>query len=368
MVFRFVGDKLASLTATYSEAASSNLATDIVPIALSAVTLFISVYGALVIAGKIQQPFTDFMMKAGKILLIAAVCLNAANYMAWVADAVTGLESGLVTALRAPGTPAGATSTYEQLDKSIGKAMDLVGKCFDNSAKKSLWTETGQVIGWNIAGLIIAVGIVIFFLVGGATIVATKFLLAIMIGIGPLFVLALMFPATAGFFDRWLGQTLTYVFTIVLVTVVMSLGITIFDTIINDTALTDDGALFKAVQILFVSLILAFVTKQINGLAAGIAGGASMAALTLRDVAGIATSPAKAATSAGKMANPTSSRLDPNTGKQVEASRAEHMRKGRTALNPAYNRAVKEHRKDNATSSSWGRGSNKVEKAPEGKS
>ena len=343
MIFRFVGDKLAALTNTYSEVASSSLATAIKPIALTSVTLFISVYGALVIAGKIQQPFTDFMVKAAKILIIAAVCLNAANYIAWVADAVNGLESGLVTALKAPGTPAGASSTYEQLDKSIGHAMDLVSQCFSKADEKNILTEAGPLIGWFFCGIIIAIGILIFFLVGGAIIIATKFLLAIMIGIGPLFILALMFPATAGFFDRWLGQTLTYVFTIVLVAVVMSLGVSVFDSIINDAGvLADDSALFKAVQILFVSLILAFVTMQVTSLAGGIAGGISMAALTLRDVAGIATNPAKAMTGAGRMANPITSRLDPKTGHQTSSSRLEHMAMGRSVFspNPAYRTAV----------------------------
>ena len=344
MIFRFVGDSLSSLTDAYSEAASSSLAGAIAPLAMSGVTLFIAVYGALVIAGKIQQPFQDFMVKAAKIIIVGAVALNAGNYMSWVGEAVTGLESGLVTALRPPGVPAGASSTYEQLDMSIGKANELVEKCFDEAGKKNVFTEAGPLLGFIVAGLTIGVGIVIFFLVGGAIIVATKFLLAIMIAIGPLFILAIMFPATAGFFDRWLGQTLTYVFTIVLVAVVMSLGISIFDRLVASVVIDDSHALFVAIQILFVSLILAWVTMQIGGLASGISGGASMAALTLRQVAGIAVAPAKAATSGARMLNPISNRLDPRSGLQTSSSRLEHFAQGRSMLspNPAYRNAVME--------------------------
>src|SRR5688572_9579886 len=146
MIFRFVGDSLSSLTDAYSEAASSSLAGAIAPLAMSGVTLFIAVYGALVIAGKIQQPFQDFMVKAAKIIIVGAIALNAGNYMNWVGNAVTGLESGLVTALRPPGVPAGASSTYEQLDMSIGKANELVDKCFDEAGKKNVLTEAGPLL------------------------------------------------------------------------------------------------------------------------------------------------------------------------------------------------------------------------------
>ncbi len=352
-IFRFVGDSLANLTNGYSEAASSQLAGAIGTIAITAVTMFIAVYGALVIAGKIQQPFQDFMLKAAKWAIVCAIALNAGNYTAYVADAVNGLESGLVTALRAPGAPAGSSSTYEQLDESIGQANELVRECFDKASEKNMLTEAGALLGWLAAGVIIGAGIVIFFFVGGAIIIATKFLLAIMIGIGPLFVLALLHPATAGFFDRWLGQTLTYVFTVVLVAVVMSLGVSVFDTAIERTKLDENEALFMAMQLLFCGLILAYVTMQIGSLASGIAGGAGAAIMSARQLIGVATAPGKFASdvarSGGNILNPVSNRLDPRTGLQTQSSRLEHVAQGRTIVNPAYRKAVVERAKE-----AWG--------------
>ncbi len=339
-IFRFVGDSLASKADTYSHAAASNLAEALGPLAISGVTLFIAVYGALVIAGKIQQPFQDFMVKAVKIILVAAVALNAGNYVSYVADAVGGLESFLVTALKIPGSTSGTTNTYEQLDISLGAALDLVNKCQEKIDRLNIFTEFASYLGYSLAGGCILIGTVLFFVVGGATIIVTKFMLAIVIAVGPIFVLALMFPATAGFFDRWLAQAITYVLTIVLVAVVMTMGISIFSELIGKTNITDGSPLFAGVQVLFVSLILAYVLYQVSSMASALSGGASMAALTLRQVAGFATGTAGAATGTAKMLNPTSSRLDPKTGHQTSSSRTEHMAMGRTVLNPAYNRAL----------------------------
>jgi type IV secretion system protein VirB6 len=71
-----------------------------------------------------------------------------------------------------------------------------------------------------------------------------------------------------------------------------------------------------------------------------LAGGASMAALTIRQM----VSPAAAT---ARVVNPTSNRLDPKTGLQTSSGRAEHLYMGRSILNPAYRKAVTDHRTEN---------------------
>jgi len=335
-IFQFVGDSLTRLTATYAETASSSLATAIEPIAIAGITLVIAVYGGLTIAGKIQQPFTDFVVKSLKVILVAAFALNAGNYVRFVSGSINGLETGLITALQAPGVDR-AGNTYAQLDQSIGKANTLVEEAFMQASKKNILTEPGPFAGYVLSGLLIATGIVIFFLVGGAMIICAKFMLSVMLAIGPLFVMTLMWPATSGFFDRWFGQTLTYVFTVVLMSVVMSMGISIFDEQIAASSIDETHPLFMALSILLTSLILAFVTLQVANLAGGISGGISMASLTLRQVAGLVTNPAGAA--ARRIMAP-SNRLDPKTGHQTSSPWAEHFAMGRTVANPRWREAV----------------------------
>lgn len=356
MIFRFVGDSLSDLTAHYVTSASAGLASALGPVALAGVTLFITIYGVLVVGGKIQQPFQDFVIKAGKIAIIAAIALNAGNYMSWVVGSIEGLETGLVAAMSGGGPGLDTSSTYAVLDSSIGNATDKAALAWEKGSEKK-WYNIGGWAPWYIASLLMYAGIVLFFLVGGAMVVMAKFGLALMLAIGPLFIMLLLWAPTAGFFDRWLGQTLTYVFTIVLLAAVLSMAINIFNHLITNTVYDDESnVLFIGVQILFISGILAFVVLQISSMASGIAGGAGMAALSLRQLVGAVTNPAKAVAS---KVNPTSNRLDPTTGLQTSSPRFEHMAMGRSvfAPNPAYRNALQDRLK-----STFNRGGNSIQR------
>lgn len=363
-IFRFVGDSLSNLTDHYVTAASAGLTGALGPVALAGVTLFITIYGLLVIAGKIQQPFQDFLLKAGKIAIIAAIALNAGNYMSWVVGSIQGLESGLIAAMSAGGsTGLDTSSTYALLDSSIGNAADKAALAMEKVGEKK-WYNVAGWAPWLITALLMYAGIVIFFLVGGAMVVMAKFALALMLAIGPLFIMALLWTPTAGFFDRWIGQTLTYVFTIVLLAAVLSMAITIFNELITNTVYDDESnVLFIGVQILFISGILAFIILQIAGMASGIAGGAGMAALSMRQLVGVATAPGRAMTGTARMVNPVSNRLDPRTGLQTSSSRAEHLAMGRSvfAPNPAYRAALQERLR-----STFNRGGNTVQRGRRG--
>lgn len=363
-IFRFVGDSLSNLTDHYVTAASSGLAGALGPLALAGVTLFFTIYGVLVIGGKIQAPFQDVMIKGGKMAIIAAIALNAGNYMAWVVGSIQGLESGLIAAMSFGSGSLDTSSTYALLDSSIGDAADKAALAWEKGADVKPWYNVGGKAPWFITSLVMYTGIAIFFLVGGTMVVMAKFALSLMLAIGPLFVMALLWSPTAGFFDRWLSQTLTYVFTIVLLAAVLSMAITIFNHLITNVEF-DDAAniMFIGLRVIIISLILAFVIMMLPGIASGIAGGSGMSALSMRQLVGAATAPGRAITGAGRMANPVSNRLDPRTGLQTSSSRAEHLAMGRSvfAPNPAYRAALQERLR-----STFNRGGNTVQQGRRG--
>ena len=97
-------------------------------------------------------------------------------------------------------------------------------------------------------------------------------------------------------------------------------------------------------QVFGLTLILSWIAMQAGNMASGLAGGVSTSALSLRQIASGAMSPARAVGAAHNAVNPTSTRLDPRTGHQTTARRAEHLAMGRSvwARNPAYREAIKE--------------------------
>ena len=81
--------------------------------------LYFTLYGYLIIAGKVQQPFGDFLVKSAKIALIGALALNAGNYLALVVETLKGLEAALAAAVGSGGTG----TIYGTLDATLGQGV-----------------------------------------------------------------------------------------------------------------------------------------------------------------------------------------------------------------------------------------------------
>jgi type IV secretion system protein VirB6 len=120
---------------------------------------------------------------------------------------------------------------------------------------------------------------------GGAVVIVAKFSLAVMFALGPLFIVSLMFPATARFFDSWFSQVMNYVLTIVIMAIIMSFAMAAYDSFIKDADFSGGGTtnpLFAALQIGTLTGVLCWIILQAGGMASGLAGGVSMAAMGIR--------------------------------------------------------------------------------------
>lgn len=363
-IFTDIGTEIESTLQAFYSAAASNVAGAIGVIAISSVTMFVAIYGALVIAGKIQMPFQDFMVKAAKIIIVAAVALNAGNYMSWVVGAVQGLENGMVSAVQTGGVSPPA-NIYQALDQSVDKVNALLEQMNKEGSDLGI-TQIGRAISIALCICIVGFGAILFLFFAGAVTILAKFMLALLFAIGPLFVLSLMWPSTAGFFDRWLGQCLTAVFTIVFLAVLLSMGIDIFGRLIEGAQVTlanPDGGNYFAVAftLLGVCLVFAYLCTQIPSLAGAVGGGLGMAAMNVRQamsggeaIANLAGKPLTAPRTVGRFMTQSSSRLDHKspTGLQTSSPRWEHMAMGRTVMNSQYRSALRERMR-----SSWARNS-----------
>lgn len=352
MLFRFVGETVENAINAFVGPAASNVASAIGGTALAGATLYFAIMGALIIAGYVSNPFWDVVKTSVKMCVIAAICLNANNYMNWVVGSIEGIQLGVSAAVNTFGGPT-PSSIYQTLDTSLANAFELAGECLQHADDAGTF-EFGTAAGWLVSGFLIGAAGIGFTVVGGAFIILAKFALAALFAIGPLFIMCLMWPPTARFFDTWFAQAMNYTFTIIFVMVFLSFGIAMFDTFIDGADVSGDGTnspAFAAMQIFACSGILAFMLYKASDLAAGVAGGVSMAALTLRQLASPVTSTASAVAGgvggAANLLNKSSNRLDPKTGLQTQSGRLEHIAMGRTIMNPAYRKAVMDHRSEN---------------------
>lgn len=344
-VFQFIGTSLDRIATAYITDTSVSVIGAVTPVVIVGVTLYITLYGYLVLSGKVQEPFTDFMIKCAKIVFITVMALNSDFYLQKVVEAMNGLESGLSVAVN----NTASSNIYTVLDASLNKGMDLVASCFDKGSDEG-FTSVGAALGWYISGVIIGIGTFSITAVGGASIILAKIALAILFGLGPLFIVCLMWPATARFFDSWIGLALNYILSMVLVASVLAFGLKLYDYFVSQISFdSQQNMIVVAMQLSVLTYAIYRIVREVSSMASSLGGGISIQTMGITQIGTAAAAPGRAISRA---VNPTLTRLDPKTGLQTSSSRLEHMAMGRSivAPNPAYRQALQKQLQE-----SWGR-------------
>lgn len=344
-LFTFIGETVTNATNAFMVPAANDLMFKLQMVVLAGVTLYITLTGYAIATGSVESPFWTFLKQCAKVFVIAYFALSADGYHAQVVGTLNGIETGLSDVLKisSPGAP--PSTIYQTLDEVVDKGSQLASIAMQKASDAG-W-DFGAAASWFITGIFVSIGTLIFAIVGGVNIIVAKFSLAVMFALGPLFIACAMFPMTAQFFDRWISQVMNYIFTVVIMALIMSFGVVAFNGFISGIDLSGEGVqnpYIAGLQVFGLTLILSWIAMQAGGMASGLAGGVSTSALSLRQIASGATSPARAVGAAHNVVNPTSTRLDPRTGQQTTARRAEHLAMGRSvwARNPAYRDGIKE--------------------------
>ena len=344
-LFSFIGGTVTNAIDAFVTPAASNLMFQLQMVAITGVTLHFVLLGYQIIAGALQDTIVSVMKHSMKVIFVAAFALSAEGYQTHVVDTLQGLETGLSDALSATaiGSTGSASSIYDTLDQVLNEGFLLATACLAQGNEAG-W-NLGAALGWFSSALLIALGTLVFALAGGVNIIIAKFSLAIMFALGPLFILCLMFPVTAKFFDSWFSQVLNYILTIVVLAVIMVFGIAGFTHFVGEVDLLSgvQNPFIASTQIFGLTLGLTWIALQASGISSGLAGGISMSVLSLRQIT-------KPAITAGRVVNAPSTRRDMQSGMMVTAGRMNHLVAGNTVWNPAYRQHVMQN-----VGKHWGR-------------
>src|SRR5512147_791748 len=126
-MFSWVGSQFDGVLNTYVLGVVSALMTGIAPIALTAMTLWVALYGWAVLRNEVSETLPVFMWKVFKIGLVLAFALQSGFYVSNVSDTANALATGVAsTFLPAVANPATIATPYAILDAFNDKAGQLV--------------------------------------------------------------------------------------------------------------------------------------------------------------------------------------------------------------------------------------------------
>ncbi|MGT2621052.1 type IV secretion system protein (plasmid) [Photobacterium damselae subsp. piscicida] len=167
---------------------------------------------------------------------------------------------------------------YETLDNLLAKGVNQAAYCFEQAG----WTPATWT--WLFCAFVVMASIGTLTVRAGLIVIGTKFLLSVLLVIGPLFFIAACFPVTRRFIDSWLNKVLENILVQLFGITVVVMATKIIGNFIkvNDiTKAIDANPAGIAVQVAIVSGILLYVIQQIPNLAGALSGSFASAMLKI---------------------------------------------------------------------------------------
>ncbi|MBT2748312.1 MULTISPECIES: type IV secretion system protein [unclassified Lysobacter] len=184
------------------------------------VTLWIFYQGFLRVTGQSHGSMAALKVEATKIVLIVMICGAAANFQASIYKSLT---DGVSQVINYAITGDDKTTVYDDIDEALAlmqlaiSSIDMLD-VGDNPVALKKRDQASLIAGLGVGGPAV---------VGGCLLILNKFVIAMLLGVGPFFVLCLIFKQTEGLFKGWLNSLLGSLMAMAFLSVAVTLAMDI---------------------------------------------------------------------------------------------------------------------------------------------
>lgn len=283
---------------TYANDSSASMIGIIGPVAASLLTIYVILWGAGIASGQIAEPFTDGAKRIIRMCAIIAFALTAGIYQGSVADFFLQAPTAVATEIAAPGsTGSDPTSIADVLDESLGKGIEIGNKAWEQGDKSNtVLPPSMSGIGYYALAIAIYISVAAIVAIATGIIFVAFVALALLLAVGPLFILLAIFQQTQRFFEAWIGQVVNYAVLFILVAVTVGMTFALFGQFLNALPSAEwEETVINTVKIVCASIAIIGVLLQTRSIASALGGGVALGSQNLAGkLAGGATSLARA--------------------------------------------------------------------------
>ncbi len=244
------------------------------PAAVTLGVIYVMVWGFLHWKGAIQEPLVTGALRIARLAVVFGVGLRLWQYNAVLVD--TFMQAPVELAARLVGA-ADPIATIDTLWERGG------------SVAATLWDKGGVLDGE--LGYYLAAAVV--YALMGAVCVYALFLMALarvavalLLAVGPVFIVLLLFESTQKFFEAWIAQLANYALVGVLAALTASLMLTVVEAYATQTAARGAAILtVDALDMLLVAGLVLLILRQVMPIAARLGGGVALASFGVASAA-----------------------------------------------------------------------------------
>lgn len=260
-VFSFVDGQFKTPLENFISTGTSNIANWVSGPLTAALTLYVVLYGYLVLRGSVQEPILEFAFRAMKLAIIVMLVRNASDYQTYVTNIFFDTLPKEISQALNSGTAPSASTFDSLLDKGQKCAYEIWSRA---SWPVDIVTGVGGMLVIGASFLVAAIGYIVSLY--------ARLALAIILAIGPIFIALAMFQSTRRFTESWIGQLANFVILQVLVVAIGSLLITCIDTTFTAIEGYSD-VLMRPIALCAICIAALYVFYQLPGIASVLAGG-----------------------------------------------------------------------------------------------
>lgn len=242
----------------------SNIITMVTPWVALGLVIALMAEGLSVMASPGGDPLSSLFKKFLRYAIIISIASAGGIYQTDLADAALKMPNEISQAITFGSATSGGTDTANIIDKTLVDGMTAGKRAFENG---SFWRSDG--IGNYILGAGIMLITILITALGAGLILMAKFMLAITVCFGPIFIFALCFKSTEALFSKWVGSLINYILVTVLLTLVFGFVMELISNTIAAAAKADSNANLLPIVVGGSLMTIAswFILKAVPGIA-----------------------------------------------------------------------------------------------------
>lgn len=267
-MFEDIFSYMDGVTAKYMTDGAASVASSLHDVAYTMLMLYMVLWGWSMMRGLIQEPVMDATARILRMTFIVTFATNSAMYASEIATFLYDWPPAMVGVIN--GTA--PTSITQLLDQIAVNGFQLADQAWQAATITNMGAYFVSIIIYALTSIVTAITAFI--------IISAKLGLAILLSLGPLFILTMMFESTKEYFSKWLSSVFTCGITIVLASMAAMLFFKYFDAAFN--AASVDASAYGGVPslsgiapALIFGLISGYFLAGIPSFASGLGGGIS---------------------------------------------------------------------------------------------
>lgn len=272
-IFQNTFSQIDTTLATYINDVATNVIAAITPVVTTLLLIYVTLWGWSVITGKTGELVTDGFNRIIKITIIVAIAINLGYYNTFVVDFLGNLPDRLAELASITAT----NNTGAFLDGVLDDIWRLGWKFANKASAESTFGIAD--IPLTLAALFVwlfGVGLTVF---AAFLMILSKMALSVLLGVGPIFVLLLLFEPTKRFFESWLGQCFNFILIVMLVGGVLRLIVSVLQAYLDKYDAVTTGVTVEvsgAVPAVVLSGIAILILRQVMPIASSLGGGVAL--------------------------------------------------------------------------------------------